>query len=162
MMAARGDASRLRPETVQRHEYWQRMRRESWARLDEPERLAWAAFGSINGQLALRETFYEGKDDKTGQQFAVLQGEFAERVLREWHDVPRWMVPRVWSGVLVLHDGHWQKGRDHESLCWHPDDPLAFCDDARPPGSLLRCKRCSVRFRCTSCWVDGVWHQHGS
>lgn len=162
MMAARGDESKLQPRTVAEKTRWQAIRDESWARLDEPERNAWEAFGVIDGQIQHRETFYEGPKDKKGQQFAVLDAGFADTVCRSWLGLPEWQMPRVWAGLQVLHDAKWQGGRDHESLCWHADLPLALLDAAPLPGGRLLCRRCGVRFRCRVCWVEGVWHDHGA
>lgn len=161
MLASGGDATRVRPQLISEHERWRGLLARSWRRLDDPERQAWAALGHIDGQILHRETFYKSKNDKEGEQFAVLDGDFADTVCREWLGVEPDDMPRVWAGVLLLHDLKWQGGRDHESVCWHHDRPLALLDPTRTDAGRLRCHRCSKRFRCRVCWKDGVWHSHG-
>lgn len=157
MAETAGDASRVPAHVRDDHETWSAHGLVSWARLDEPERVAWNAFAVIDGQLNLRETLHSKDGDS--EQFAVLDGAFCSEVLGGWLDVPVWMRPRVWQGLRLLHDLRWQKGRDHPSVCWHSDEPLSLCDRRRrPDGRRIVCLRCGKRWRCRACWLEGALH----
>ena len=159
MAETAGDVARVPPLVVEQHETWSAHGEITWARLDEPERVAWAAFSVIDGQFNIRETLYEKNGDP--RQFAVLDGSFVAEVLDTWLGVPVWMRPRVWEGVQLLHDLRWQKGRDHPSVCWHHEHPLQLCDRTQRPGAedrRVRCLRCGKRWRCRVCWHEGAHH----
>jgi hypothetical protein len=132
------------------------VRRATWNRLDEPERLAWETWRRVSDQVQLlSQNVAKAKD-----VHLVLSLEATDRVMG-WLAVPTEWRARVWEGVQLLHDLHHHQERFddlHPRLCFHHDQPLLVCDARQRPQGGPRCPRCAARWRCERCGQPFVVH----